>query len=623
MPPVVPRKERTVTTAPLPDAGLDVDVPDIGTSRAAGEAASLVADIHEKELRSANNTAVMNEIAGLSAFENDLLYNPETGLMTRENESAFEVNTEANEAWTKYRADALARLSNETQREAFTPHLDSKWASTDRLTKKHAIGQKNNFQAEQVNNIAVGEAAAAANNYDNPERIGLAIGTYVQSWVELAADQDIDPDSAQYEEGLRVPISNIHKSVINAMLVDKKFTDARDYHSENKDAIFDDDAIVKSLKAGELVEASTVKSVEIVSKSETLSEALEELKKIKKDPDNLPGFKDAVRKRVKTFYKDQAEAEKALSSEAAEEAHTIMERAENEGRTTSEVLEASYPRLWGTMNRKDKKAIESRFNKPIPETNDRDAYLTFVGLATSNPEKVAEMTASDILIATESFDKTHKARADALWRAAKEKVRADEETGEKPAKTTNVLSAKDSATQVWKGAGLPDTTGRKATEESKEAFAKFLSNVDLVVGEESIKLGRVLTAREEREAIDKVMSETVVPEMSDPNFVFRFFGSEPKPTGVVDVQGVEVSTFAGEIEEGEKILIQNPRGTGTLLATMGADGVLRAPDPDTGESVPVDTLQTTTGKVKVGDVLQGFEFTGGDPNDKKNWKKVE
>lgn len=591
MPPVVPRRVRETVTAPLGSSRLDATVPDLGVSGAATAATNLVAEVAAKEAKSANNAAVTAAIADLSAFDTDLKYNIDTGILNNKNEAAFNSNGEAAEAYDKYRAEALAGLANDTQRELFTPHIDSKWANTDLATKKHAVNQKDSFQVEQVNNLLARETASAGQEYDNPESIGLSIGTFVQAFVEMGADQNIDPDSEEYQRVLEDGISGIHKSVISAMLADKKFADAREYHKENKDGIFDDDAIVASLKAGELVEASTIKATEIVTKSENLKGALEELNKIQKDPDNLPGFRDATRKRIKNFYSDRAKAEKAVSFESAEDAHRIMERPENEGRTVESVIEASYPGLWGTMNRTDKKGLESRFNKPIPETNDRNIYLELVDSATENPVKFAELTPSEIFTKTEKLDKTHRARVDALWKAAREKVAAEEAKGDKPPKTTNVLSAKDSATQVWKGAGLPPTTGRESTEESREAFAKFLSNVDLVVGEASRKEGRVLTAVEEREAIDKVMRETVIPEMSEPGFIKRTFGVEPEPTGIVDVQGIEVSTFAGDMEAGEKLFIQNPLGAGNLIATMGADGVLRATHPETGGSVPVDELR--------------------------------
>lgn len=589
MPPV-PRAKRAVLTSALPGGRLDATVPDIGTSAAAGEAATEVAALHAKETKSANNAAVTAAIADLSAFDIDLKYNIDTGLLNTKNEAAFNVNAEALEAHTKFRSEALAGLANDTQRELFIPHLDSALAVTDQITKKHAVGQKDSFQVEQVNTLLTRVTASAAEEYDNPASIGLSIGTFVQAFVETAADQDIDPDSEAYQAGLRNGINGIHKSVINAMLADSQFSDAREYHKENKDAIFDDDAIVKSLKAGELIEASTAKATDIVRVAKNRTEAAVLLKAIEKDPENLPGFKDAVRKRVNSFYTDRDKAEKALSFESANEGANIMELPENEGKTTAEVLEV-LP-LWGRLNIKDKKALQSMFDKKQPETTDETVLLEFIGNATESLEtkrEVAEMTAYDIENLSANLNDRDKGRVISYWKEARNDVLAADAASSKEkakaVKGSGVLSALQLANTTWTANGLPTvlpnmTKARK--DEINADKAEYLRNIEIEFNRASAVKGDALTQDEERKLVDEVLLFTVEKRTKK-----SIFGDEEE----VDVSRVEPDAFLGEIAPGDKTIIDNPIGRGTLTATMGADGVLRVPHPATGKSVPVDELR--------------------------------
>lgn len=599
--PVVPRKERTAVTAPLPSGGLPVTLPDIGVSRAAGEGAALVAEIHEKETKSVNNTAVTAAIADLSAFDTDLKHNIDTGLLNTKNETAFNVNTEASEAYDKYRAETLAGFANDRQRELFIPHIDRAWANTDQLTKKHAVSQKDSFQVEQVNTLLTRVIASAAEEYDNPESIGLSIGTFVQAYVETAADQDIDPDSEQYQAGLRNGINGIHQGVINAMLADKESTMARKYHEENGDAIFNDDAIVKALKAGELVEASTIKAAEIIKLSapgditEGLTVEGEGLNRTRanelignlKDPEGLPGFKAAVRKLINTHFKDAEAARKAVSFESAEEGARIMELPVNEGRTTAEVLEV-LP-LWGRLLLKEKKALKSMFDKKQSEKTDETVLLEFLERATgdiASKKEVAEMTAFDIENLSAPLNDRDKGRVIAYWKEARNDVAAAEKAEGKPVKTSSLLSALQLANTTWTAnrlpEALPNMTKKEKTEINAEK-AEYLRNIEIAFNKASSVKGDVLTQEEERKLVDEVLLQTVEQKTVDP-----FFGAKKVEA---DVRRLAVDTFEGEIAPGDKLLIANPIGSGTLFATMGDDGVLRVPHPETGVSVPVDELQ--------------------------------
>lgn len=260
MPPVVPRAERRVDTRPIPGGRIGVRLPSPPPQRALGEAQRVLEEagkralsVYENERKRADNTVIMRESANAAAFENDLLSNPETGLLVLQNEAALDVNGEAQRAWGAYRSEAMGRLSTEAQRLKVGEQLDSRWAGVDRQTKNHAIKERRNFQTTQKNSVIVNEQVAASESYRDPIRVQSSMQTQVETLAEYAADNSLGEDWFKAES--QKAVSDTHKGVIGAMLADGDDLAAEDYHKENSKFIFDDEELKGKLgtasRAGE------------------------------------------------------------------------------------------------------------------------------------------------------------------------------------------------------------------------------------------------------------------------------------------------------------------------------------------------------------------------------------
>lgn len=105
-----------VTGAPrVAQASVDASGLARGLSSLAGD----LTDIHQREMREANQTAVLNADNQLGTWQNEAIFNPETGAFTKKGQAALNITNDTLAQFDQQRESIASGLANEQQRQMF------------------------------------------------------------------------------------------------------------------------------------------------------------------------------------------------------------------------------------------------------------------------------------------------------------------------------------------------------------------------------------------------------------------------------------------------------------------------------------------------------------------------
>lgn len=210
--------------------------------------ASDVAEIATFEKIRADQAKVDNAQSKSLAYKEDLLYNPETGVLGSKGEDSVEAHQEGITKLKKYLNNVSSTLEGDEQKGPFNKWAQSLAGVTNQTMMSHvdtqlAVHRKNVFE-----NIQEQSAAGAALNNGNPDAIDFYRNTANQAALNYARDSRMDPDATR--QIVRDTNDKTQIGVINGMLKYATYDDAKNYLDENKDNI--------SLKAQEVIQKTMV-----------------------------------------------------------------------------------------------------------------------------------------------------------------------------------------------------------------------------------------------------------------------------------------------------------------------------------------------------------------------------
>ena len=232
-----------------------------GVSRAARGLVDVAVDIGAKERENANQLAVLDADRRSSELETGVLYapatlsdgkpNPKRGALTVQGKEAFGLPDTVMAEYDKESAKIEASLSNRQQKEAFRRLAQTRRLEVDRQLQRHVSQQIKKFDDDTVEAYLTNERNAAASNFGDPDRIGLAIALQRGAIADYAGRNGLPAEWIQAKG--RDAESRTHIGVIDRMIATENYDGAKEYYAANKDGVAGLDAagVEKAIKAAD------------------------------------------------------------------------------------------------------------------------------------------------------------------------------------------------------------------------------------------------------------------------------------------------------------------------------------------------------------------------------------
>lgn len=265
--PVVPKYDSPqIQQAPIPGARFNTEAPlaafgggqaQQGVNNAIDAAAGDVFKIAAKEKETADDTATKKAYADALTVKNNLIYDPQSGVMTRKGQDALGVVDEYQPKFKKSLDDIENGLANQDQKDQFQSIRAAQEAEFNGSLQKHIATESQVF-AEQTNKAAL-EASMndAVLNYHNPGAVEKNIETQKAIILSRARDQGIEGPIA--DQQISDVTSKTYTAVIGRMLANGDDQTAQKFYEANKDKITDAadaTAIEKSLESSKTASES-------------------------------------------------------------------------------------------------------------------------------------------------------------------------------------------------------------------------------------------------------------------------------------------------------------------------------------------------------------------------------
>lgn len=215
-------------------------------------AASSVAGVIKAEREKADRTATLQARTSLDQVEVDLLYNPQTGALTKRGRDAFTVDQTTLKAFDEQAVKVEGGLATDGQKQAFSLMAAQRRAEINKQLQRHISGELTSY-ADAANKASLESTLNNVSaNYQDPERIeqerkfGLAV---------IMSDTD---NKGLPPEVVKAKVASwesmVHKSVVERLAVDDPVK-AKEYFDKNSANFLPSEAVKIKAQLQPLAEA--------------------------------------------------------------------------------------------------------------------------------------------------------------------------------------------------------------------------------------------------------------------------------------------------------------------------------------------------------------------------------
>ena len=519
--PTAPRYGETrVATAPIAGVRRTVDAP----AEAFGgtplpdlsEATALAVRLYQREREKGDQLAILDADRQLSEMENDLLYNPETGLLQRRGQQAFGTPEELEEAWLKRSSEIGSRLSGGEQKRRFAIMAQQRRVDAERTLQRHVAGEMKAFDDSTTESYVANERDAAIANFNDPERVAIALSRQKWAISKYAERNGMSPE--QRDRRLADAISKTHDGVINRMLATGRDLDASAYYAKVKGEITGTAAIQieKDLEEGSTRGASQRESARILqTHAGDRQAAMNALTGIEN-----PKIRDATEDRLHRYFQLQDQIRRDEQDKMYLEATNLID-----GRPGAQARDVIPPRLWMRLSLDQRNALERRAGN---RENDDKQWLTFLDLP---QEKIADLTRSEFeTLYWSRFDESHRVRAENYWNSVRDAL--GKKGGVDTTHLSSTLNFNDRVQNSLRLSGLIDATDSRAKLNKNDARLYIEVENKAAQAIEQFELNelqgkRKATGEEQQKIIDGILLNRV---FLDKNLIFI---SDPQKPAVL------------------------------------------------------------------------------------------
>lgn len=187
------------------EANFGVDV-----SGVAGVATDVISRARER----ANTAAVMEADSSLTEFENQALFDPEQGALNQRGRNAFDAPERVMDSFDQRVSEIRQNLRGE-QVQAFDRMVNQRRAQINKTLQRHVSSEIQTYEQQQADALIQNSQIAAANHYNDPERIGMELRR--QRGAVLARSRDMGWSPEKTQAALQQAETRTHGAVIDRM----------------------------------------------------------------------------------------------------------------------------------------------------------------------------------------------------------------------------------------------------------------------------------------------------------------------------------------------------------------------------------------------------------------------
>jgi len=443
-----------------------------------------------REKEAADDAASQEAYGRLVTLKNELIYNPETGALTRKGKNAFGVSDEYGQKYQKLAGEIESSLTNGNQKALFRRMAEKEALELNGTLERHTFVESQAFQENTYKSLVSTLQDDAIKNMDVPGKIDGNMNLITGATMDFARKRGMD--ATQTKALVTDTVSKTHSAVINRLLTNGRDIEAKTYFDANKDAIVGTDitAVEKVLEEGTLRGESQRQADNIVSTYATRTEALEAAKGIKE-----PKLRDEVERRVNDHFQQQklalAEAKESRFKQAAD----ILEQTGTRDRIP--------PDLWASLDIEERNAIDRRDKQLKTKTKVETEWTTYYELKSmaSSPATKDEFLKKNLLTFRHVL-------ADAEFKeivGLQSSLRSNDDKAEK--ELDGYRTKKQIVDETLIAAGFDISP--KANKSNAEKTAQFRRMVDENVMTLQAQTGKKATNADVQQIVDNLMVKGV------------------------------------------------------------------------------------------------------------------
>ncbi|HHN0028771.1 TPA: hypothetical protein ACRLYD_004131 [Pseudomonas aeruginosa] len=211
-----------------------------GLAQGINSAVNAFVQVQRQEIEDANRTAVLEADNGLGAWENDTLFNPESGAFTKKGRGALNITQSTLESFDKQREQISSNLANESQREMFNQAALRRREGLQAKLGEYEFREQQAYK-DEVDSSSIRLAMdTAALNYNDPQSIEQNRAKMDAVIQMRGARLGWSPE--EMENRRRQANSSLSQAVIQRMLIDSP-QKARAYYDQFKTGMSAEDQI--------------------------------------------------------------------------------------------------------------------------------------------------------------------------------------------------------------------------------------------------------------------------------------------------------------------------------------------------------------------------------------------
>lgn len=440
-----------------------------------------------KEFQAANIAAVQEAESGLYQWENDSLYG-DNGLYKRKGKDAMGASDELLTGFDKYTQEVMSTLTNDQQRNAFRRSMESRRRDLMNTSSRYQFAELQSYKEQQSQAYIANSQIAAANHYQDPNRVNEEINRQVDSIRATANANGQSPELTKLQ--IESAVSTTHKTVIERALSNREYGRAKSYFDQNKDRILPDvrDSLSKMITEGNAIQEAQSATDSIMNMGLNEKDSLAYARK------NYSGKqRDQVVQRLKVRYSEQEQIKIFNDIEASQVAYNQILNGQDIDVVNASNLTDEVAKSLGEY----KVAIET--GTPVVTSPENKSRLDFLYADHPSQFMNTNLLQYRSSLSDSDYNQYVKLQSDMIAKAKE----AQKNGGKSFQPSSDFYTPKSYTSRVSKDFGIYDPGKPESKQpEYKAYYAKFADSVDLKLLEAQAVKGDKLTWDEEKKIID-------------------------------------------------------------------------------------------------------------------------
>lgn len=218
----------------------DASVDSSGLARGLSSLAGAVDRVYQQEVQDANQTALLNADNQLGSWQNNALFNPESGAFTKKGSAALNISQTVLSDFDKQQQAIYDTLANDQQRQMFRQSALQRRTSLEGKLGSYEFGEQQAYKDDVDKSSIQLSMDSAALNYNDPQAIAQNRAKMDAVIQARGARNGWSPEEMQAQR--QRMNSSLSQAVIQRMLVDSP-QKAKGLYEQFKDGMTAEDQI--------------------------------------------------------------------------------------------------------------------------------------------------------------------------------------------------------------------------------------------------------------------------------------------------------------------------------------------------------------------------------------------